>query len=100
MVAGRFLGIWDVAARLLHRHWRRVGSRATADNPRKWADLPCFLLPFPSLPFSTGCKNHRYLQRGKNTMQSFRFSPLFSDLLFSVFSFGFMLLPSSGGGRL
>ena len=25
------------------------GSHAAPDNDQKWADLPCFLLPFPSL---------------------------------------------------
>jgi len=72
---------------MCHRGWWRVGSCATTDNARKWADLPCFLLPFPSLlavRTTVTCKGE------KNTIQSFRFShffrsTLFCRLLFRVF---------------
>jgi hypothetical protein len=67
-----------------------VGSRAAADNDRKWADLPCFLLPFPSLlavRTTVTCK-------GKNTHAKLPILfPLFFYLLSLVFSFWFSVLP-------
>jgi len=92
-VSGRLLELqeqWSHVSSTRHRGWWRVGSRAAADNARKWADLPCFLLPFPSLlavRTTVTCKGGKI-----NTMQSFRSSP-FLDLLSSVFSFGFSVLP-------
>jgi hypothetical protein len=68
-----------------------VDSRAAADNDRKWADLPCFLLPFPSLlavRTTVTCK-------GKNTHAKLPilFPFFFLDLRSLVFSFWFSVLP-------
>jgi hypothetical protein len=74
-VSGRLLELqeqWSRVSSTRHHGWWCVGSRAAADNARKWADLPCFLLPFPSL---LAVRTTVTCIGVKNTMQSFRSSP-------------------------
>ena len=56
--------VWTVVARcsMRLRHWRRVGSRAAADEDRKPVDRERLLLLFPSLPAvrdTTTCNNRK-----------------------------------------
>ena len=66
-----------------------MGSRVAANNALRRADLACFLLPFPSLLSVRAiitCKRRK-------TQCKVSSSLLFSDLLFSIFSFWFVVLP-------
>lgn len=66
----------------------------TTGNARKWVDLACFLLPFPSV---LAVRTTRYLQKEKNTSKVFGSFSLFQ--IYSSLSsfFGSLFFPSSGG---
>jgi hypothetical protein len=81
-----------------HCHWRRVGSRAAADEGKKSVDrerLLLLYLPTPSVRVTTTCN------KGKNaqTTVDFYFSFFFRSVLGLLsFVFGSLFFPSSGGG--
>lgn len=71
-----------------------MGTRAAADNARKWADLPCFLLPFPSLlavRTTVTCKRGKKHNAKLPILSFFQIYSLLSSLS------GFLFFPSSGG---
>ena len=75
--------------------WWRVIQRATiTGDARKWADLPCFLLLFPSLPAvitTATCKQGKKTRRTQQTMICSR-STSFFQICFTADFFYFCLL--------
>jgi hypothetical protein len=85
---------WQRVSSTRHRGWQRMGSCATTDNARKWANLPCFLLPFPSLlavRTTVTCKGEKKHNTKLSILSFFQIYSLLSSLS------GFLFFPLSGG---
>jgi hypothetical protein len=53
-----------------------------------------------SLPFPVGCEDHLLPAKGEKHKQSFWLFLPFSNLFSSIFFFGSLFFPSSGGGSV
>jgi len=89
--------VWTVVARCSTRlrHWRRVGSRAAADEDRKPVDrerllLPC--LPSPAVHLPITCK-------ATQQHKQFPVLPFFRSASASLLPLDFLLFPSFSGAN-
>jgi hypothetical protein len=94
------------------RHWRRVGSRAAADEGNKTVDrkpLLLLCLPTTSIKVTATCNKEKNTQLVDFRLLFLCFSDLFFFLFFSIldlllstdrfFSFSFPFFSVSGGGK-